>query len=145
MSLQSHVHLDTSLTGSPEYSPTLKWVTTDRLDIPEVVMTLRRTLSGKLRAHTLNDASGVPILFQNYQYTIKVQADTTYTLEQRMGFLKAMSGKKVYFCDHFHAIDGADHTTYVREMRLEVGQFPPSSPGLSFFLVDVKLEDEDSA
>lgn len=143
MPLQSHIHLDTSLGGSPENAPVLKWGVTDRLDIPEVIISFERGLTGKLHSHVLTDSSG-PVQFNNYRYTVRVIAEGTYTLEQRMAFLKAFHGKQVYLVDLFHANDGADHTNDIRTMIARIGEFAPVGPGLPYFDVDVELIDDDT-
>ena len=144
MAVQAHIHLDSSLTGSPEYSPTLKWVAVDRLDIPEVMFSIERTLTGRLKTHVLTDTNG-PVQFQNYRYTIRVQPDGVYSLEERVDLLKALDGHEVYLVDHFHPVDGVDHTANVRTMFLQVGEFPMThGPGLPYFDVDIDLTDADT-
>lgn len=140
MPLQNHIHISTALQSSGEKAPTLKWVVTDRLEIPVKFMALKRSLSGALRKHCLLDTGGV-VQLTHFKYTVKVQADYSYTLEQRIAQLRALDGQNVYLCDSFHLADGQDHTASVREMVISVGEFPPVGPGLPFFLVDVELED----
>jgi hypothetical protein len=143
--LQNHIHLSTTLGGSPENAPDLKWVASDRKEIPVVFLELPRTLTGRLKRHMLTDDSG-EVQLTNYLYVIKVQADFSYTLEQRRAQLKAMHGKVVYLCDHFHASSGSDHTADVVTMVCKrVGEFVPVGPGLPFFQVEVELEDHSLA
>jgi len=141
MPLQNHIHLSSTLTGSPEYSPNIKWAVADREDIPVVIASLERALSGKLYNFVLS-SGGVPVQLTDYSFIVKVFADDTYTVDEYADFLKAMNGKSVYFCDNFHANDDADHTSDVKNMVILVGEFPTESPGLPFFFVDVKLTDD---
>lgn len=140
MALQNHIHLSKTVSGSGEKAPNLKWVITDRLDMPQKFMGLKRTLTGKLKKHVLTDESGV-VRLTNYKLTVKVQADYGYTLDQRIAQIKAMNGETVYFCDVFHAADNADHTSDNKTMVASIGDFSPVGPGLPFFLVDVELTD----
>lgn len=130
-----------SIGGGPENAPDLKWSVTDRLDTPQVFLSLRRSLNGKLRAHRLMNHNGV-VQLNNFVYTVKVSADWGRTLEQSIEALKAMNGQDVWLCDVFHANDGDDHTPDVRPMVLSrMGAFPPIGPGLQHFYVDIELED----
>jgi len=140
MPLQNHIHLSTALQPSGEKAPDLKWVVTDRLEIPVKFMSLKRSLSGVLRMHRLKDTGGV-VQLTDFKYTVKVQADYGYTLEQRIAQLRVLDGQSVYLCDSFHVTDGQDHMTAVRSMVASVGDFAPIGPGLPFFLVDVELTD----
>lgn len=140
MPLQNHIHLSTTLQSSGEKAPDLKWAVTDRLEIPVKFMALKRSLTGALRKHLLVDLNGA-VHLTHFKYTVKVQNDYSYTLEQRISQLRAMDGQNVYLCDSFHVADGQDHTALVRAMVLSIGEFPPVGPGLPFFLVDVELED----
>lgn len=140
MPLQNHIHLSSTLQISGEKAPDLKWAVTDRLEIPVKFMALRRSLSGVLRRHRLTDNGGV-VQLTNFKYTVKVQPDYGYTLEQRIAQLRSLDGRDVYLCDSFHIADGQDHTPSIRQMVLTVGEFPPVGPGLQFFLVDVELTD----
>jgi hypothetical protein len=124
----------------PETAPNLKWVVTDRLDTPLVFMSIRRSLTGKVKKHVLSTVSGV-LQLTNYRYTVKVQAKDGDTLEQRIAALKAMNGKTVYLCDSYHAVDGASHVADSKTMIATIGEFAPVGPGLPYFLVDVSLED----
>jgi hypothetical protein len=143
MPLQNHIHISTTLQTTGEKAPDLKWVITDRLEIPLIFMSLRRALTGKLRKHRLTNQNGI-VQFSNLKYTLKVQSDFGYTLQERMAQLKAMNGEDVYLCDSFHAADGQDHSLDVRRMVLSrVGEFPPVGPGLQYFLVDVELESDE--
>ena len=138
--LQNHIHLSATLTADAELAPDLKWLTIDRAEEPVIFMSLQRSQTGKLFAHRLANADGI-VQLSNFFYVIKVQADFGYTLAQRVAQLKAMNGKAVYLCDHFHAADGTDHTPDVRPVVLMVNRFPMVSVGLPFFLVEVQTED----
>jgi len=139
--LQQHLHLAMAINDTPEYAPIWKWVAKDRLYTPQVMLVAERTLTGKLRFYPQMDAGGV-VVHQPYKYTIKVQADFTFDMETRIGQLVSMLGKIAYLCDHYHAIDGADHRPTTKTVLVKnVGPFPPIGPGLPFFEVDVELED----
>lgn len=142
MPLQNHIHLSTTLGSAPENAPDLKWVITDRTAIPTVFINLKRTATGKLKKHYLTNVGGI-IQLRRYEYSIKVQADFSYTLEQRVAQLEALQGKNAYLCDSFHANDGASHTSTIKNVVVaEVGEFTAGSgPGLPFFIVRVRLED----
>lgn len=142
MPLQNHIHLAVLPLGSaPELAPTLKWKVTDRLEIPKPLATARYTLTGKLKRHAVVSGGNL-VQKVDFKYTIKVQADYTYTLDQRRDQLKAMNGALVKLCDVFHANDGADHTSDVKTMFCaRVGEFAPIGPGLQYFLVQVELLD----
>lgn len=141
MPLQGHIHLAKTLGAAPELAPIYKWVITDRLDMPQVFASMTRSLNGKLYFYPLTNVSGV-VQLTNYNYTIKVQADFTFTLEQRIAQLKSLNGHVVWLCDSFHANNGVSHTVDTKKMVCKsVGNFAPQGSGMPFFLVDVELED----
>jgi len=140
MPLQDHIHLSTTLSGSPEYSPNLEWAVNDRNLIPVIFASMERSLNGKLNNFVLS-SGGAPVQLVDYQFIIKVFADAVYTVEERADLLQAMNGKSVYFCDNFHAVTGTTHVADVKDMIISVGEFAAESPGLPFYYVDVKLTD----
>lgn len=141
MPLQNHIHLSEVLETTGEKAPDIKWTITDRLEIPTVIIGLKRGLTGKLYRHVLMDESG-PIQLTNFKYTLKLMDTATETLEELVTKVKAYQGKEVYLCDIFHADDHEDHTNDVREMVVgRVGELAPVGPGLPFFTVDIELED----
>lgn len=139
--LRNHIHLSETLQTTGEKAPDLKWVITDRLDIPVRFMSLKRTIGGKLKAHRLY-RNGQLVQLTNFKYTIRVEEGYGYTLEQRVAQLKALDGKSVYLCDIVHPADGADHSSAIKPYIVaRVSEFPPIGPGLQYFNVDVELED----
>lgn len=142
--VRNHIHLSTDLGGAPENAPDLIWRTVDRNDIPNVVMSLRRSQSGKLHVHTLRDVDG-PLLFQDYSYIIRVSAEGSDDVWERAAALKALLGRTVYLCDHYHAGDGEDHTANIRTMTLSrMGSLPVFDQTLRRFYVDIELTDSDT-
>jgi len=141
MPVQNHIHLSQTIGAGPENAPDTTWIAVNRLYVPTTVAQTRRTLTGKLRRHSLRSGGSV-IRFENYQYTLRVGAYGGLTLEQRIAGLEAMLSEKVYLVDHFHPDDGTDHTAAVIPMYVEnVGPFPPFSPNLFRFDVDIQLVD----
>lgn len=143
MANQNHIHLSSTVAGAPEHAPDKKWAITRRIEIPDVVMSINRTLNGKLRAHVLSNGSG-PIQFVNFTLTVKVDARDGDTLDQRVAILKAMHGKVVTFTDLNHPNDGANHVIYNKSVFCQVGEFEKvadQDPALQFFYVDVQLTD----
>lgn len=142
--LQNHIHLGLTLTGSPEFSPLYKWavIYPNYQDMPDVIVGLKRGISGKLFKHRLQVA-GTAIKFDNYRMTIKVAADDTYTLQQRIAQIKAMNGESVYFCDIDHADDGTDHTADVKTMFLRITSTgKPYTPMIVRYDYEIELTDD---
>lgn len=142
MSLQSHIHLGLTVNGSPEFAPIYQWkVAFPNYDeLPEVVLSIKRTSTGKLRVHTINDAYG-PVQFMNYRMTLKLNSDNTYSARDYLSFLEFMNGKSVYFVDFDHPADGADHSAYVKTMLFQISRPKPMTPMLDFYFVDIELTD----
>lgn len=142
MPIQNHIHLSTTLGGAPENSPDMLWQITDRRDIPVVILNIRRGLTGKLRPSVLI-YDGQPVQLTNFNFTVKIKADEGSTTKERMDALRALYGKRVYFCDSYHADDDSDHTSDVRTMFVsEVGEFKVDHIKLDFYYVNIKLEDD---
>lgn len=140
---QNHIHLDTAISGSPEFAPVLKWSVRfpGRMDSPEVVMSLKRARNGKLHNHVLSSA-GAPIQFQNYRYIVVVRARDGDTLLQRINKLKALNGKEVTMVDNFHPDNGESHATYGLQYICQVGEFRNTDqPVPEWFEVEVTLTD----
>jgi hypothetical protein len=142
--VQDHIHLALNLTGAPEYAPTLTWKTSDRIEVPTVMMAVRRAINGKLRTHTLQQ-SGNPVVFTGYKYIVRVEGDGTLTTRQRLDAMIAMLGKRVYVCDHYHPNDGQNHTPAVRQMVLTaIGDLKQFTTLLPRYYVEVELTDDYS-
>lgn len=142
MATQDHIHLATTLQEDGELAPVYKWTASDRLEIPRFTVSLMYDLEGVLHPHVLLDGSANPILYEDFQYTLKVVAEDTYTLTERRTQIKAMQGRTVYLVDHDHCDDNADHTSYIKTMFCEeVGPFKVFNQQLDRFYVDIKLRD----
>lgn len=143
MSLQSHVHIALTLGGAPEFAPIYSWKLVRYDEEPEVILALKRTSSGKLRAHAIENVNG-PIQFMGYGITIKISNDDPLVTRQYVGYLKAMNGRTVYFVDFDHAADGADHTADVKAMVLQISRVKPMSTMLNYYEIDVNLSDANT-
>lgn len=151
MAMQNHIHIiPTDLaTGSYEH-PDYRWYITDRVETPEVLMTVRRSLSGDLVTHVLSSA-GTPKNYTTMKYTLKVSPtigqtfnamNGTLDLEARIAQVRALMGKVHYVHDIYHMNDLASHTTGYRTMFMEtVGDFSVVGTSLPYFLVDVTLKE----
>lgn len=143
MALQNHIHLGLTLTGSPELAPLYKWavVYPNYVPIPNVVIGLKRSITGKLQTHRLQ-TGGSAIKFKDYRLTIKVDDDGVSTLQQRIGFIEAMNGEVVKFCPIHHANDGTDHTADIKNMFLRiVSQGKPYTPNIIRYDFEIELTD----
>jgi hypothetical protein len=141
--LNDHIHLSTTIQATGEKAPDLKWKVRmpGHHEIPAVFMALRRTTSGALKRHSLTSGGNI-VQLVNFKLTIKVQADYTYTTVERKAQLEALQGKQAYFCDNYHAADGADHTADIRTVVVsKVGDFVAEDSLLQHYYVDVELED----
>ena len=140
MPTQDHIHLSTSQADVTNEAPITIWKITDRIETPQVFISVKRTITSRLKVYTAHD-NGEPIQLTDYRYSIKVVAENGYTLEDRMAQLKNMNGRIVYLVDIIHPNDGVDHSAHVRRMLLQVGEFPPFSVALDRFYVDIELTD----
>ena len=142
MTIQTHIHLAKTLGSAPENAPVYKWavVFPNFNDSPNVVIGLNRTLSGALMTHRLQ-SGGNTIQFNDYEFTVKVVAEYSYTLAERKAQLKALNGEVVYFVLPDHAADGADHTGDIIRMFATVSDFRPYDPLMTRFDVNVSLVD----
>lgn len=142
--VQDHIHLGLTLGGGPENAPLYSFKATDRLENWMVFLSIKRTLSAKLRTH-VKKVSDLPLVLTPFRYIIKIDATNEYTVRQRLDQLKAMLARTVYFCDHYHPEDGQDHTPAVRTMVLtNVGDLKVFDPVLSRFYVEISLEDNST-
>ena len=143
MTLQDHIHIATTLNGTPEFSPIHKWKVPfpEFNEEPEIIYSKKRTSKGKLRWHTVQDANG-PIQFENVSTMLTIKSDDTYTARQYVNFLKLMNGKSVYYVGFEHADDGADHTNDIKTMRLRIGRIRPMVVDFSWCMVEVELTDD---
>lgn len=110
--------------------------------MPDVIVGLKRGMSGKLFKHRLQ-VGGVAVKFSNFRLTLKVIADVTYTLQQRVDQIKAMNGESVLFCPIDHADDGTDHTANVQQMFLRIiTPGKPYTPMILRYDYEIELTDD---
>jgi hypothetical protein len=142
--MQDHVHIALTTGGIPEFAPIYSWrvIFPDYIPVPEVILSSKRTSKGKLRWHTINDASG-PIQFMNYQMSLKLYNDSSVTTLQQLGYLTAMNGQQVKYVDLDHVANGVDHTSYIKAMRLQINRIRPITPTLNYIEVDIDLTDDN--
>lgn len=138
MAIQNHIHISSTLLGSPEYSPDGKYRALQRRIAPEAIITWKRGLTGKLYLHLLVDVSGDPIIFENFEYQLKITAAEFTTLKSELG-------KRVYFVDHDHVADDADHTDHVKTYAfVAMEAVEPFTTALEDFMVNVTLVDDET-
>lgn len=138
--LQDHIHMDFNVSADAELAPILRWRTSDRIEVPQVIGTTKRTVEGKLKWHVSGDENGVH-RFTIMRYSLKLIDEPLYTKEEMKEFLLQMHGQFVWLVDHFHCADGQDHTPYMMPYLLEsIGEFVPVSVREPYFRVDVELQ-----
>jgi hypothetical protein len=142
MPVQNHIHLSTTVNVVGDKAPTLTWVTMDRVEVPSVIASIDRALTGELITQHLSK-DGEIVRFYDFTYVIRVQADDTYTLQERIDQLQALHGETAYLCDHFHANTGSDHTADIKQVYVaSIGRFPADYKQLFRFEVEVSLVDD---
>lgn len=143
--VQNHMHMDlpANNSGAPENSPLRTWRTSERMEIPQVIMSLERTLTGKLM-HNVLHTSGSPVQFKDLRYIVKCGDDGYGTQFENLAYLLSMNGNEVSVVDHYHADDNEDHTNQLRTMILSVEEVPQFDPALQVFYVPVYLTDNDT-
>jgi len=142
--MQTHLHLALTLGGSPEYAPVFKWKSSfsDFSEEPAIITSIKRTSKGKLRFHAIENSDG-PIQWMNYHTTLKL-LDGATTARQQLEVVKAMNGKTVYFVHPDHSVDGTDHRSYIKKMKLQITGAKAITPNLSYYLVNVELIDDNA-
>ena len=139
--MQNHIHLSETVSGAPENAPDTIWTVTNRTEIPNVVMTYERTLTGKLRRHILREG-GNPVQFYDYGYELKIYDYGGKTTEQRLAQIRSMAGKFVYLVDVPHPDDGQNHAAYVKTMLVNrVGDISPFTKSGQLYYVTIELVD----
>lgn len=143
--IQNHIHLDLTIGAAPENSPVLKWIVVFpfRTESANVFLSIERSLDGSAHLHVINN-SGTPILKRDYTYRLRLTSDEYGTAEEQKELLFALLGKTVFLVDHFHANDGANHASSVKNMHFV--QISPvggvtelMTPILSQYLLDISL------
>ncbi len=143
--LQDHIHIGLSLGGSPEFAPLYSFPATDREKEYEAIIAPTRSLTGKLRIHAIS-SGGVPIVFTNYNYVLRVDAEGFDEAEDKVeSILKPMYGRTVYFVDHYHVADGVTHASYVKQMVVtKIGPLKQFNPKLIRYYVELQLTDANT-
>lgn len=141
MPMQNHIHLSTTLGGAPENAPDLLWYAYRNDPEPEITFSINRSITGKLLFHALG--GDTPVIFEIHRLTIFVEPTATHTTKERLDMLRAMLGKRVYFCDNEHADDGTDHTADVQQFVFTKIR-PKAMDNLrTRYQVDINLEDDN--
>lgn len=141
MAIQDHMHLSTTVSGTGEKAPTLKWYTIDRELEWQTIGAVKRSSTGKVFRHALS-SGGNPIRFENYSYVVILRAEQSQTIDQRIAALKALLYQYAYLVDHDHVADGADHTSYVKAVVVEkIGALKKVEPMLARYYVPIILTD----
>ncbi len=137
MTTQDHVHISTTLSGSPEFSPTNEFKAQILAPQTSIEVSINRAKSGKLLVNRLL-SGGNPVVFLDYDLTLIVTDAERTTL---IGML----GKPVYYVDLDHVDDGSDHTTYVKTMFFsQMGDHKEFDPKRARWTVHVMLIDDDT-
>lgn len=141
--LQDHIHLAATLGGAPEFAPVYTWTTSDRVESPKVIMSMTRSLTGKLRKHVLKSGAQ-PVQFANYRYVVRLGRNTDEA-QEKAALLKSLYAQTVYFCDHYHPDDGTSHSSAVKTMFVAyVGDLKVFNPSLIRYYVELLLEDDNT-
>ena len=143
--INDHIHLARTLSGSPEFSPihTFKVIYPDYQEIPHVILSTKRTSKGKLRWHTIDTVDG-PVQLMDFRMTVKCLTDNTYSARQYLAFLEDMNGRQVFYVDIDHANTGSDHTSDIKTMRFQISKVHPMVVDLSYYQVEISLDDDFS-
>lgn len=141
--VQNHIHIDTTVSGSGEKAPPQKWIVHDRREIPVIFLNIKRTKTGKLRPNIILNA-GNPVEITNFQYELRVRNDGVHDAIYYKALVKSMLGKTVYLVDSEHCDDGVDHTAFVKTMffsEISNDGFGVDHWGLEFYYCKIQLED----
>ncbi len=139
MSLQNHIHLDTTISENGEKAPSTKWKALSRVPDVQVYASVSRSITGKLQVQVASNDGELPTQFTNYEYTLKVTPTELATLV-------SMLGKHVYLVDHYHCADNADHSEYIRTMFFaQMGNIKPPAENVDvYYAVTISLLDADT-
>lgn len=138
--LMDHIHISDTLGSAPENSPNHKWKVRwdSRIESPVIHADIDIGLQGDVFVH-VTKRSGSVVQRTDYSYVVKVQADGVNTTEELKDILKGLNGKVVYFVDNYHVANNSDHTNYVQQGLLEVGDFRSTVPDLSHYWVPIRI------
>lgn len=113
-SIQTHIHLASTLGGSPEYSPVYKWSVRDRQFAIRFSVTVDESLTMVRYDHAVPDK-----VYKDFYYELKIEGDETYSTEEYLDILIQMvKSGRVYLVDTVHVNDNEDHTDNVRVCRI---------------------------
>jgi hypothetical protein len=139
--VQDHVHLSTTLTGSPEFAPDMKWTVKDRDENIIFRAEIVDSLTGNIYAHVIQK-DGIPVVRSDYQYTIKIIGDNDHNTFYYESLLNSLAGKYVYMVDNYHEDDGEDHTdSIIQAFVSQIGPYPVDHYMLQFFYVPIYLNN----
>lgn len=144
MPIQNHIHLSTTLDAEPEFSPNMKWKVqaTGWSPVPEIVGSVRRTITGKLKVHHLTDGIN-PEKLMNWDYSVRVSDYWEMSRDERYAALLNMQGKRAYLIDHDHPADSELHTDYIRPVYVDVvSGIETLTPMLDVLFFNIKLVDD---
>lgn len=137
MALQNHCHISDELEPTGEKAPTYQWKVLDRIPIPTVYASVKRAYNGKVLFSRLTDGTD-PVVFTDFRLALKVT-------ESELQVLIGLLGKRVYFCDNYHADDGDDHTNDVRLMAFGQMDNPKAiNATIVYYTVDIMLTDDNT-
>lgn len=141
--VQNHIHLGVvPYDGSAPVGfgshgePPYRFTVNKRVPKYESFATLVRSWNGKGNVHSLRTANNKkPIVYKDMEYSLLVTAAQLEILEQ-------MQKQEVYLVDHFHCIDTADHTPFVKHMWFaDLSYSDHLSPMLDLNQVSIFIKD----
>lgn len=134
--VQNHIHLDSVIGGAPENAPTLTWRATDRALVPRFTVEIVEGLTGVRFDHATED-----VVYSDFMYELFLKDGATTALAQ-LDLLMGLAGKRLYLVDHRHPDNGADHTDYIRTVRMtRMGEIQQEHLLLKQFRVQVYFVD----
>lgn len=142
--VQNHIHLSTTLTGSPEFAPDIKWKIKDRKQTPAFYGELVPSLFGTRYAHVIKNGDN-PVVYLDYSYEMYLINDTDSTAIEKLNVLIGLLGRELYLVDTIHCDNGEDHTPFVHNAWFaEIGDVPTNQLLLDFFYVPIKIASLDA-
>ncbi len=145
--VQDHIHLSSTLSSTPEFSPNIKWTVKygSRSMQPVVYVTIDEAINGAIQHQSLLDDSGNPVSKMNYKYQLVLSADNGDGLDAwgELDLLLAMHGKSVFHCDNYHPANGTDHTPKVHKAILMIDSIPDFDIKITRHYVPITLFSND--
>jgi hypothetical protein len=87
-----------------------------RFPIFSSLSSFNRSLDGSPHGHVLKDVSGVPVIFQDMRYEVRVSPET-------FDLLKNLLKRDVLLIDNIHCADDQNHAPFIRVMRFDEMQY----------------------